>query len=769
MTDISATPVLQRVFGYTDRLSARSGESLSLHVSCPEDDAFDVSIVRLQHGWDGAAGPGFVETPVPSDVDGSYPGHHYACVPGSYVEVPDPESRLAEPIGLSLSVAVFPTLPSKAHTGTVGAYRISNASNMLTGSRQAILGNLDTELCGGWALTLDEGRPTFTVAANGVLHATRLEHELVAQHWYQLSVTVSPDGTNIVLQCTPLGHLSDLHLPAASNLQPEVARTNVDGECTPSALPFRIGALTARDGHRLTPSSGFNGKIGGVTVDRHIDGVLVPVARWHFGRSERSDGLLLSRVIDESPNRLNGQCRNGPMRAVTGPRFGGLARDFRLAPDEYDAIFFHDDDITDTDWPAALTLTVPETMESGVYAFRLTVEGMDHHVPFFVGPAKARRRDVAVLFPTGTYLAYANDRIAFEADSMEVLLGHTPVVHAEDLVLQNNPEFGRSCYEAHNDGSGVVFSSCRRPLITMQPRYCYSFASEGPWALAADLCITHWLETVDCEFDAITDEDLDREGYELIADYRVVITGSHPEYVTRTELDALEELTANGGRLMYLGGNGFYATTSYDPENPHVVEVRRASGGTRPHQTPFAEQRHATSGEQAGLWRDKGKAPERLVGVGMSAQGFDRSTHYERLQDSFDPRAEFIFDRIGDTELIGDFGIIGGGAAGSEIDFYNPTLGTPPNTLVLATSGPLTDVYQLAMEELYETLPGIGGSEHPSVRSDLVYGSVHGGGGFFSVGSIAWTGSLSHNDYDNNVARLTTNVLRRFRDPEPLK
>ena len=35
-------------------------------------------------------------------------------------------------------------------------------------------------------------------------------------------------------------------------------------------------------------------------------GVLVPVARWHFGRSERRDRLLLSAVIDESPNRLNG-------------------------------------------------------------------------------------------------------------------------------------------------------------------------------------------------------------------------------------------------------------------------------------------------------------------------------------------------------------------------------------------------------------------------------------------------------------------------------
>ena len=79
-----------------------------------------------------------------------------------------------------------------------------------------------------------------------------------------------------------------------------------------------------------------------------------------------------------------------------------------------------------------------------------------------------------------------------------------------------------------------------------------------------------------------------------------------------------------------------------------MLEVRRAYGGTRPHQTPFAEQRHATSGESAGLWRDKGKAPERLVGVGMSSQGFDRSTHYERLQDSFDSRADFIFEGIGE-------------------------------------------------------------------------------------------------------------------------
>ena len=92
------------------------------------------------------------------------------------------------------------------------------------------------------------------------------------------------------------------------------------------------------------------------------------------------------------------------------------------------------------------------------------------------------------------------------------------------------------------------------------------------------------------------------------------------------------------------------------------------------------------------------------------AQGFDHCTYYQRLEDSFDARAGFIFEGIGATEHLGDFGIIGGGAAGSEIDFYNPSLGSPPDTLVLATSGPLSDAYLLVTEELCEQLPGLGGT-----------------------------------------------------------
>jgi N,N-dimethylformamidase len=37
----------------------------------------------------------------------------------------------------------------------------------------------------------------------------------------------------------------------------------------------------------------------------------------------------------------------------------------------------------------------------------------------------------------------------------------------------------------------------------------------------------------------------------------------------------------------------------------------------------------------------------------------------------------------------------------------------------------------------------------------------------FSTGSIAYAGSLGWNGFDNNLFRLTTNVLNRFKDATP--
>jgi N,N-dimethylformamidase len=302
--------------------------------------------------------------------------------------------------------------------------------------------------------------------------------------------------------------------------------------------------------------------------------------------------------------------------------------------------------------------------------------------------------------------------------------------------------------------------------------------------LGADLYITDWLEAKGYDFDVITDEDLHVEGRELLAPYRVVLTGSHPEYWTTQMYEGLQGYLNEGGRMMYLGGNGFYWVTSIDPERPHIVELRRGHTDEFIWESAPGEYYHSTTGEIGGTWRLRGKPGQTLAGVGFTAQGFDYSLPYRRQPGSYDPRAAFIFEGIGD-EPIGAFGLVMGGAAGFEIDRLDYGLGTPPHALLLATATGYSDSYdgihedwireeKLAGTGIPQRRPstpwyrGSGGTVNPLVRCDMVYFEGPNGGAVFSTGSIAYSGSLSYNNYDNNVSRLTENVLRRFMSDEPL-
>jgi len=263
------------------------------------------------------------------------------------------------------------------------------------------------------------------------------------------------------------------------------------------------------------------------------------------------------------------------------------------------------------------------------------------------------------------------------------------------------------------------------------------------------------------EFDVATDEDLHFEGRELLDRYRVVLTGSHPEYWSDQMFTALEDYLRDGGRTMYLGGNGFYWVTSLDPERPHLLEMRRSESGVRTWQADPGEYYHSTTGELCGLWRYRAKTPQRILGVGMTATGGEPARPYKRTEASYDPRVAFMFDGIED-EVLGDFGLHMGAAAGWELDRADPALGTPPHTIVVASSFGHSDVYQLSVEELWKTDPNVGGTKCPDVRADIVLIEYPKGGAVFSVGSISYCGSLQHDDYRNNISRLTDNVLRAF-------
>jgi N,N-dimethylformamidase len=197
-----------------------------------------------------------------------------------------------------------------------------------------------------------------------------------------------------------------------------------------------------------------------------------------------------------------------------------------------------------------------------------------------------------------------------------------------------------------------------------------------------------------------------------------------------------------------------------------VFELRRAEDGIRTWEAEPGEYYNSVNCEYGGLWRRIGRPPNVIGGVGFIAQGFDLSSYYRRAPDADNPRAAFIFEGVPD-KIIGDFGLIGGGAAGIELDCLNTALGSPPNMLRLASSENHTPLIMLVNEEFGVVPPNLGGDLNPRVKADLAFGETPSGGAIFATGSIAWCGSLSHNDYDNNVSRITANVLKRFLDPEP--
>lgn len=409
---------------------------------------------------------------------------------------------------------------------------------------------------------------------------------------------------------------------------------------------------------------------------------------------------------------------------------------------------------------------MPADLPSGIYAARLRTDGAEDHLPFVVRPPLGTANSPSlVLVPTNTYLAYANFNVPPQSPAL--FRRQDVTLHqAEHQYMTDNHLL--SLYDKHRDGSGVCYSSRLRPILNLRPRFKFRDLNAAH-NLPADLYLVDWLEAKGHQADFATDEDLHRDGLARLRPYRVVLTGTHPEYWTEQMLDALQAYLARGGRIMYLGGNGFYWVTSFDPERPHAIEVRRW-GGTEAWAAEPGEYHHSSTGELGGLWRNRGRAPQALVGVGFTSQGFDRSAPYARKPDSFDPRAAFIFAGIGDDELIGDVPALTleHGAAGFELDRADPKLGTPPHALVLASSFGHSDSYQHVIEEVLMSDSTQGGSTNPHVRSDLVYFEGPNGGAVFSVGSIAWCGALSANGYDNTVSRITDNVLRRFASAEPI-
>ena len=682
------------VVGYCDPLSIRPGEQIYFKLSSHRPGSAALEIVQLISGDDRPHGTGLIERLIDSPgLPPSVELIHQPLVQGSYAHVADLPCLDSG----TISLAFYPTLLSGYH------------------ETLAQLANL-----------------RISVDAQGLslrsnTQELRLNAPMQLRRWYQLEVSFGSGA-----------ELSLLRFAAGVSETSQSWRVSDALEWRMTAGDWYLACSHPGDGH-------FNGRLEGLEVNDATGLVL----KWDFSKQ-----IQTQTVVDTSGHNRHGQLYQTPTRGVRGRLWNGSEQNYQRAPEQYAAIHFHADDLTDARWQDTLQWTIPNGLASGQYALKVTQGASEDYIPFFVRSKPGERgADLVYLVPTASYLAYANQRVAFA----EGIFGNPVLRHANDAYLYVHKAVGYSLYEYHQDHSGVHFSSRLRPVLNLKPR-------TGTWAFNADTHLTAWLDAIDQPFDVLTDEDLHLEGANALTGYRTVITGTHPEYYSTAMRDGLAQWLGRGGRLMYMGGNGFYWRIAYQPDNPGVIEVRRAEDGTRAWIAEPGEYYQQFNGEYGGLWRRLGKPPNELVGIGFAAQGFDGGTYYRVASGALDPRVSFITEGIHADEFWGQFGNQGGGAAGEEIDRYDEALGSPAHAVIIASSENHRSG-MLRVKEEFHMMEPLGND--PKVRADMVFFEVPGGGAVFSTGSISYAGSLAHNDYDNEIAQITGNVLRRFLDATP--
>lgn len=737
------------IAGYADRLSVRPGETIAFKVSSQIEGTYDARLVRVVSGDANPKGPGLVEHPVTAAITGSYPGRAQPVHLGSYALIEN--GRDLSGAGLTFVATVWPTTPGN-------------------GRRQGVLAADEPATRVGFALAIGEDG-----SAEAILGTSRVKTRvpLEQHHWYRIAATYDPTTRTLRVAQARLVRGKVQGSWSTAHMQIEPGATALP----PPTMPWIIGAL---GGHPVRGH--FNGKIEAPTILARslapdaIEAALDAgasaeglIARWDFARD--FDAL---RVTDSGPHGLHGRLVNLPARAMTGALWSGREMSFRHAPAEYGAIHFHEDDLYDCGWQTDFVWTVPADTRSGVYAVRIKAGDHEDNIPFFVVPPKGRKTaDVCVLMSTFTYTVYHNHARP-EARTgwwRELWNKQSKDWGAYAANAYDHPEYGHSTYNYHTDGSGICHASWLRPMLTMRSGYITypdeKIRGSGLRHFPADTHLIAWLEAKGYSYDIVTDEELDREGVDLLRPYRVVITGSHPEYHTPAMLDALEAYRDGGGRFMYLGGNGFYWKVARHKELPAAIEIRRGEGGIRAWAAEAGEYYNAFDGQYGGLWRRNGRPPQNLAGVGFTAQGNFVGNHYRVLLAGRASRAAWILEGI-DTETFGGHGLSGHGAAGFELDRTDIRLGTPSHAIVLARSEghePEAPWVLVPEEQLTHltTIPGLKASE--LIHADLTFFEAPNDGAVFSTGSITFCGSLPSNGFDNDCSRLLKNVLDRFLDP----
>ena len=721
----------------------------------------------MVQGLEGDTYPPKKEEDVSAIPVGLQEGRYQAANPGSYAIIQEAvlrdTSEGVENVHMSLNFSSH--LPAAGHD----QYIVSTLSNTTNT---------------GYAIKLNEsGRIDLLVGTGTGTEIVPIDFQPANKQWVKLDLRLSQGSDLVSLELVPIPTFAEKPLQSTFRLVNHRLRQRIEGlRLAPvifAATPLRFNE------HGPAQVSGFfNGRVASPTFKYSAGGggnVRTVTLQYDFSRGMDSD-----TIFDISGRGVHGRLINGPTRAVTDHEWDGTESDWTKARYGYGAIHFHEDDLSDAKWQIDFRVQIPPKARSGAYSVRIeSVNGLARDdVVFFVRPFAAKmppslKPKTAFVLSTFTYLAYANERMYDQSKPSKLEHPSPKFAVRRDWQfdrMERRSDLGLSLYDVHRDGSGVVYSSPRRPLLNMKPDYIH-WALHRPREFSADLIMIGFVEWLGIPYDVVTDHDLHvsqvgkTDNTVALQQYDVLITGCHPEYATLESLNAYTTHLRRGGSLVYLGGNGFYwaaalniTKEAVDIDSKDIIqsrlEVRRGDQGIRTYTLPGGERHFSSTGQRGTLWRSRGRPANVLLGVGSAGEGLGQGVPYRRTPGSKAGPYAWIFDGIS-ADLIGIEGF-GGGASGDEFDKYDINNGSPVGAVVLATSIRHSDEFGIFIEDVDFPIRNTLGSQTSEIRSDMVCYEAAGGGHVFSVGSINWLGCVGWNDYDNDAARVTENVVRGF-------
>jgi N,N-dimethylformamidase len=321
-------------------------------------------------------------------------------------------------------------------------------------------------------------------------------------------------------------------------------------------------------------------------------------------------------------------------------------------------------------WEDALTIQAEADWPSGLYSLRCEAAGYKTADAVFVLRPGANRKRFLMLANTNCWNAY-------------------------------NAWGGRSNYS----GAGVVTLSFERPNFEAAPSSATEDGYVANHLTAAEIWVLTWLEDNGYAFDVCSDLDF-HNGDPDCSTYDAVILSTHPEYWSQTMAARLRGYLANGGNLLYLGGNGIFRQVEFSADGSAM-----------------------TTGDSpdwfcGNAWAG-GPKPRTLLGVAYDI-GHD-GLYPTRCGYVIEAANHRFFAGTGlmNGDVIGALGRNGGGACGWEVDCaidFGEGNGPAPANLIILARG--------------ENVTGAGYTGH------MTYYDTAGGGFVFSIGSITLGGSL---------------------------